>query len=77
MGGFGDEPFSYSMGTIGSFPEGECGETERGADHLPHVMLRLRMSGGRLKLPLTLYDVYSYFVQASDYSAVPHNGGPG
>lgn len=59
MGGFGDEPFSSSMGTIGSFPEGECGETKRGADHLPHVMLRLRMSGGRLKLPLTLYDVYS------------------
>jgi hypothetical protein len=28
VGGFGDHPFSYSMGNIGSFPEGGCGESE-------------------------------------------------
>ena len=66
MGGFGDQPFSYSVGTIGSFPEGGCGETERGADHLPRVMLRLRMSGSRLKLPLTPYDVYRYNFYCTD-----------
>lgn len=57
VGGFGEHLLSYSMGTKGSFPEGGFGGTGRGTDHLPY-MLRLRMGGGILKLPLTPYDVY-------------------
>jgi hypothetical protein len=60
VGGFRYHLFSYSVGTIGSFPEVGSGGTGRGADYLPQVMLRLRMSGVILKLPLTPCDLYRY-----------------